>query len=236
MAGIRVRHLVAISRGKGRRGYCPICERPTVFVETSPWLRDSYRCFWCQSTPRWRALVRVLNDEFPNWKHLTIHEVSGGGPATRMLRRKGTSFSVSGVGPNPSEDVENLRQPDRSFDLVVTQDVLEHVLNPERAFSEIARVLRPGGAHVFTVPVKHGSKTVVRVEPSPEGLCYLEEPQYHGADLVIRDWGDDLAEFVQMSSGLEVDAFDLRDERQGIVAESLVVFVARKPEALPAGQ
>ncbi|MDX6581818.1 MAG: hypothetical protein QOI10_1002 [Solirubrobacterales bacterium] len=40
---------------------------------------------------------------------------------------------------------------DRQFDLVVSDQVLEHVSDHEAAFSEIARVLRPGGAalHIF---------------------------------------------------------------------------------------
>ena len=38
-----------------------------------------------------------------------------------------------------------------SFDLFITQDVFEHVMEPNKAFKEIERVLKPGGAHVFTV-------------------------------------------------------------------------------------
>lgn len=38
--------------------------------------------------------------------------------------------------------------PDNSFDAVWTLDVLEHVPQPERALSEMRRVLRPGG-HLF---------------------------------------------------------------------------------------
>ena len=36
---------------------------------------------------------------------------------------------------------------DASFDLVITSDVFEHVLDPSRGFSEIARTLRPSGVH-----------------------------------------------------------------------------------------
>ena len=34
-----------------------------------------------------------------------------------------------------------------SFDCVVSYDVLEHVEDPRRALSEIARVLKPAGRH-----------------------------------------------------------------------------------------
>ena len=39
-----------------------------------------------------------------------------------------------------------------SFDAVVASDVLEHIEDDRAAAAEIARVLRPGGALVFTVP------------------------------------------------------------------------------------
>ena len=50
---------------------------------------------------------------------------------------------------NRCENLEELTFDDNTFDLVITQDVLEHVLNPGKAFKEICRVLKPGGAHKF---------------------------------------------------------------------------------------
>lgn len=47
---------------------------------------------------------------------------------------------------------ENLKQltfVDETIDLHITQDVLEHVLRLGRAFAEIARTLKPGGAHIL---------------------------------------------------------------------------------------
>jgi 2-polyprenyl-3-methyl-5-hydroxy-6-metoxy-1,4-benzoquinol methylase len=41
---------------------------------------------------------------------------------------------------------------DGTFDLIITQDVFEHVMQPAETFREIARVLKPGGAHIFTMP------------------------------------------------------------------------------------
>lgn len=41
---------------------------------------------------------------------------------------------------------------DRSADTVLLIEVAEHLAEPARAFAEIARVLRPGGRMLFTVP------------------------------------------------------------------------------------
>ena len=47
-----------------------------------------------------------------------------------------------------------------SFDIVTMLAVLEHLSNPEQVISEIARVLRPGGQLVLTVP-SHAAKPVL---------------------------------------------------------------------------
>jgi SAM-dependent methyltransferase len=44
---------------------------------------------------------------------------------------------------------------DASFDKVLCAEVLEHVEDDRRAVAELARVLRPGGVLVITVPSKH---------------------------------------------------------------------------------
>ena len=41
---------------------------------------------------------------------------------------------------------------DSSFDLVCCSWVLEHLVGPQRAFCEVARVLRPGGRFAFVTP------------------------------------------------------------------------------------
>jgi SAM-dependent methyltransferase len=44
-----------------------------------------------------------------------------------------------------------------AFDLVIPQDFFEHVLRPAKAFAEIVRALKPGGALIiYTVPYDFG--------------------------------------------------------------------------------
>ncbi len=49
-------------------------------------------------------------------------------------------------------DLEKLPFPDNSFDAVTSLWVLEHVHQPNRIFSEISRVLKPGGRFFFETP------------------------------------------------------------------------------------
>jgi 2-polyprenyl-3-methyl-5-hydroxy-6-metoxy-1,4-benzoquinol methylase len=49
------------------------------------------------------------------------------------------------VGEYRNEDLERQTYADGSFDVVITQDVMEHIYDPSSAFREIARTLRPVG-------------------------------------------------------------------------------------------
>jgi SAM-dependent methyltransferase len=124
--------------------------------------------------------------------------------------------------------------PDEVFDIVITQDVFEHVMNPDKAFLEIARTLKQGGAHIFTVPYYRGKKTVVRAVESSNGTDYLMEPAYHGnpidekGSLVVTEWGDDLLDYIDATSGMKTEVFNVHDPYLGLEAEFLDVFVSRK--------
>lgn len=48
-------------------------------------------------------------------------------------------------------DAENIPKPDNSFDVVVANYVVHHFADPDKVFSEITRVLKPGGRFVFAV-------------------------------------------------------------------------------------
>src|SRR5579864_9055371 len=136
------------ARGKLNRGYCTICDRRVWFHEIGPWLRDQYICLGCGSISRNRALIEVLNGHFATWREARIHEFSSGGPSSDKIRRECPGYIASQFfvdvaiqlkDGQRSEDLENLTFEDRSFDLVITQDVFEHVLRPGKTFAEIAR-------------------------------------------------------------------------------------------------
>ena len=50
------------------------------------------------------------------------------------------------------DTIENLPFDDASFDGLISLSVLEYVPDPQRALAEMARVLRPGGQMVVSVP------------------------------------------------------------------------------------
>src|SRR6185295_3218376 len=106
------------------------------------------------------------------------------------------------------EDLERQTFGDACFDLVVAQDVFEHVLDPEAAFAEVARTLRPGGALVFTVPWWPDRDTVRRAHRQDGRVIHDLPPDYHHnpvdrrGSLVTYEWGRDLPDRIATWSGL----------------------------------
>jgi hypothetical protein len=242
----KAQHAVSLlARGKLTRGYCPICETKVFFAKEGPWLRDQFICISCRSIPRQRALLHVLQQHFPSWRDSRIHESSPGGVSSEKLQKECPNLIFSQYfsdvprghirNGQQSEDLESLTFSDNSFDLVITQDVFEHILRPQLAFAEIARTLRPGGAHVFTAPWYRGKKTVVRARAAASGeIEHLMKPDYHGnpidpgGSLVITEWGDEICDFIRDASGLTTTIYTFSDPKLGLEAEFLDVFVSRK--------
>ena len=50
---------------------------------------------------------------------------------------------------------ESLPLRDKSFDIVLCDNVVDHAKNPRRIIEEIARVLAPGGMLYFEVNIHH---------------------------------------------------------------------------------
>lgn len=83
--------------------------------------------------------------------------------------------------PIPHEDLTALTFDDGTFDIVTTNEVLEHVPDLDAAMAEMARVLRPGGRHIGTVPFAIVSETgTVKARLVNGEVVHLTEPEYHG--------------------------------------------------------
>jgi hypothetical protein len=98
------------------------------------------------------------------------------------------------------------------------------------------RVLKPGGAHVFTTP-KHAGlrRSYRRAEIDRIGqVKHLKEPLYHGnpigdgRSLVTWDYGGDFEFLLWEWAGYPTATYVTRDRNLGIDGEFLEVFVTRK--------
>ena len=112
--------------------------------------------------------------------------------------------------------------------------MFEYILNPDRVFREIARNIKPSGAHIFTVPRYYWRKTFERTREVEGQIEHLCQPEYHdsqiseGGSLVIREWGRDMRDFIPLYSGMPTVAIHTCDPHKGIEAQPMEVFISRK--------
>jgi ubiquinone/menaquinone biosynthesis C-methylase UbiE len=86
-------------------------------------------------------------------------EINEAGMLTPLLRKLPCHQLIR----YPEYDMMALPFRDAQFDLVVHSDSLEHVADPLRGLQECRRVLSPGGACIFTVPIIVGRLTKSRL-------------------------------------------------------------------------
>ncbi len=153
-------------------GICNTCDIDDALfnIPDSFWdLRNEFFCTNCKSRPRERALFSVLETHFPLWYKKELHEHN---PVFRGLsvKLKGHNMNYSYSQSKGQADgvdakyvkgsLEKLDIPSKSKDLFISQDVLNSVDDLVKCLKEVERILKPNGAHVFTVPfVKGANKT-----------------------------------------------------------------------------
>lgn len=94
-------------------------------------------------------------------KRKVVLDVGGGERFTKWMKPYARLFDEtdyrtfdfdSSTNPDVVGDIHSIPLADNSVDGVICSSVLEHVWNPVKAFSELERILRPGGLMFFYVP------------------------------------------------------------------------------------
>lgn len=223
-------------------GHCSACSARVDFeVDTGVRfgpnvnLREGIRCPGCGLVNRNRLLFSAVAemDPPPQSRGLILEAT------TPLFDRMAASFPwLEGsefFGPDHSpgerrevrgrmvqhQSITALGYADASLDLLVHNDVLEHVEDTAGALAECRRVLKPGGACVFTMPFfPMRGDTLVRGRHREDGsLEHLEPPEYHGDGLrsegiyTYYHFGLDLvckvreAGFARVEAGIDFDVF-----------------------------
>ncbi|MEO8123342.1 MAG: class I SAM-dependent methyltransferase [Burkholderiales bacterium] len=211
--------------------------------------REGSRCAWCGSSLRSsrlaRAIVNAVNRRAGTAashlsalfrdrraRSLNIAEINAAGNLHRYLARcrglQHSEFGSQAPGVR-SEDLMQLSYADASFDLVITSDTLEHVPDAQRALRETHRVLKPGGAHVFSTPVVADRPSRRRALLVDGVVTHLLAPSHHGAP---NERKDDFLVFHEFGSDFETlcrhAGFELHVDRDDC-NPALVTFTAYRP-------
>jgi SAM-dependent methyltransferase len=208
-------------------GQCSICGLFQEFVRAARSVRETYRCQACKASLREReqagSILGCYGDlnantlqelaTMENFRKLSIYEPGTVGPFRKVFSSLPNYYQSDyyleadrhkAIPSLPHQNLEALSYPDRSFDLIITSDILEHVRKPMQALAETYRVLKAGGYHVFTVPLQEPapSKTLGRVDVSGDEDVFLLPAIYHGngkggRSLVYYDFGLDLVNMLE---------------------------------------
>lgn len=169
--------------------YCVLCERNTLFLVSGTESR-LIRCLRCKSTGISLSTVTLIKSLPLDFPTSAVYELSFHGAVYRYLKQHFAHFECSEYFGSPAdglklkgvrnEDVQKLSFDDSNFDLVSCTEVFEHVPNYHAGFSEVYRVLKPGGWFVFTVPFFDAESTQAICRLTPHGtLQWLANEEYH---------------------------------------------------------
>jgi hypothetical protein len=242
-------------------GFCNICGRITLFEVTSPNFREHVPCGHCRSVNRHRQIASVLLSwavaqggepgRFASLKNLPDGLVVWNTEATRALngglrdRLGPTCISSEFLDPAlPSgtmrdgilhADIQNSHFQDDSIDYILSSDVMEHVPHVEAALADTYRVLRTGGAHIFTAPFyQHRFSTEKRAVMAADGqIRHLLHPWYHDDPvraegvLCFNVFAPELLVAIE-NTGFEAHLLMLHSPFHGILGANGIVVVARK--------
>ena len=195
---------------------CYICGNDSVFSirDDSVLLREA-TCQYCGASIRNSDTAKTIVSKLLNKKAALLESIkalskykilgtSSRGSIHSILRYSpnyifGEYFDDVASGQRKNGilciDLKNIPFADDYFDLIISEDVLEHVQDVDKAFVEINRVLKTGGHHIFTVHVHEARKTLDRTD-LPRKI-YHGDPLRKEGPLVVTDFGDDLGQHLK---------------------------------------
>jgi len=91
-----------------------------------------------------------------------VHGIDVSGEMVRRAEQRMAGHPLAGRCHLSVGDIERLQFPDALFDVVLAMGVLEYLPSYATALREIARVLKPGGRVVLTVPNRASAYHVTR--------------------------------------------------------------------------
>jgi glycosyltransferase involved in cell wall biosynthesis len=219
------RQLLALANSEAAvDGLCVPCNKSVSFLvdmqsggqrhanDWTPNLRERLECPLCRMNNRQRLVATLLKQALYNKQGQQVYLMEQVTPIFNWATTSFKQHTIIGSDylgheyPGGSvvkgirhEDVENLSFADGQLDLIISNDVFEHVPNPAKAFAECARVLKEGGVMLATIPFHSGNDlSVIRARLNNGQVENMLPPAFHGnpvsadGSLVFTDFGWDL--------------------------------------------
>ncbi|HUW28387.1 MAG TPA: methyltransferase domain-containing protein [Sulfuriferula sp.] len=152
------------------------------------------RCLKCRTNITNLSLVAAIKNYFKEpYTGKSAYELSSYGCTLAWLKANWPTVVDSEFFPEEkpgsvidgvlNQDVQQLTFDNESFDLVTSNQVFEHVPDDIRGYAECFRVLRKGGALIFSVPL-YDTDCTERIAFLDNGnIVFTGIPEYHDSRL-----------------------------------------------------
>jgi SAM-dependent methyltransferase len=217
------------SKGASFPRTCSVCGYVGRFQAAGRPRRIDARCPRCGSSERYRLLALWLERHGGALRTARLLHFAPEEGLTKLLKARAGSYQSADITAGRADlvrNIEEIAEPDASFECVVCSHVLEHV-DDGKALNEVYRVLKPGGVALVMLPVIEGwsktyeNKAVVTPKDRMRHFGQADHVRYYGADVRvrIRAAGFRLDEFT--AEGEDVLTYGLQRGEK--------VFIATKP-------
>jgi SAM-dependent methyltransferase len=180
--------------------YCPFCDKYLVFTDFGANKRKNVRCPQCLSLERHRFLYRVYLKYFLNSQHKIkiLHTAPEKCICNAILKNKSIEYIPIDLDPPrykfvkcKKEDVTNLSFADNTFDIILSNHIMEHLEDDNKFLQECLRVLKPQGKLFLTFPIFPIQKTfedknIKTREEREKAYGQGDHLRLYGADVVER--------------------------------------------------
>ncbi len=205
------------------RRFKPMGERPLA------------RCPVCGALERHRLIwlyCRAKTDLFDGHPKSLLHVAPEPCLMSELRRIEGLEYVGADMASHYATvkmDVTSIQFVDASFDVILCNHVLEHVIDDQKAMRELLRVLKPGGWAIMQVPIK-GEVT----QEDPAVVTAAERARLYGQCDHVRQYGRDYGNRLRSAGFLvKVESFSSSMapselERYGILADE-DLYVCMRP-------
>jgi len=141
----------------GNKHQCNICKKKLrAFVELE---NKDLLCPFCGSLSRNRRLWKLVNDD-EALKGDLLHF----SPSRNLYRALKKTQNINYFSTDFEDefladykfDITNITQIDETFDTIICYHILEHIMDDQKAISELYRILKPNGNIYIQTPFKEG--------------------------------------------------------------------------------
>jgi SAM-dependent methyltransferase len=209
--------------------------------------RERLECPNCQMNNRQRLVTTLVKQILHNQPRKSVYLMEQVTPIFKWISETFTEHQIVGseylgfeyeggttLNGIRHEDAENMSFVVDKFDLILSNDVFEHVPNPAKAFAECARVLKPGGIMLATMPFHADQEiSITRALVKNGKLENLLPAVYHGnplskdGSLVFTDFGWDVLDSIKSSGFSEVAIGIYGSEELGHLGGGQIIFEAK---------